>query len=155
MMLNLTEELPLNASRDDVWVLLRDTSRFAGLLPGVESVTPSAQDGTEAYAARVSDKIGPFKITLNLEVRVTEASEPSLLKASVRGGDSYGLNRVTGAMQLSLSPAPHGTQMRFEASVEVLGKLAALGAVPIRRRATQLFSEFARNIQGQFAAGRP
>ena len=43
--------------------------------------------------------------------------------------------------------------MHFEASVEILGKLATLGAVPIRRRTTQVFAEFAKNIQGQFEAG--
>jgi carbon monoxide dehydrogenase subunit G len=41
--------------------------------------------------------------------------------------------------------------LRFEASVEVLGKLATLGAIPMKRRTTQLFAEFARNIQNQFA----
>ena len=38
MLLNLAEELHLEASPEDVWKLLRDTPRFAGLLPGVESV---------------------------------------------------------------------------------------------------------------------
>ena len=54
MMLKLAEELPLAAPREDVWKLLRDAPRFAGLLPGVESVRRSAQDGTEAYAAQVN-----------------------------------------------------------------------------------------------------
>jgi carbon monoxide dehydrogenase subunit G len=43
--------------------------------------------------------------------------------------------------------------MQFEADIEILGKLATLGAVPIRRRATEKFAEFARNIQAQFATG--
>ncbi len=175
MMLKLAEELPLAAPREEVWLLLRDAPRFAGLLPGVESVTPSAQDGTEVYSARVSDKIGPFKVNLNLEVHVTETAEPSVLRASLKGSDSLGMNRITGSMQVELSPASFAspgdtqggsqartqgpaqtsTQMHFEASIEVLGKLATLGAVPIRRRATQLFAEFARNIQGQFPAEHP
>jgi uncharacterized protein len=153
MLLKLTEELPLNASVDEVWNLLRDTARLTGLLPGVDSVARLNEDGNEAYAAKVSEKIGPFKITMNLDVRITEAIEPSLLKASLKGGDSMGLNRVTGTMQVALIPASPGTQMHFEASIEVLGKLATLGAVPIRRRTTQVFAEFAKNIQGQFVTG--
>jgi len=88
---------------------------------------------------------------MNLEVRVTETIEPSLLKATIKGVDSMGLNRITGSMQVALSPASSGTQMHFEASIEILGKLATLGAVPIRRRTTQAFAEFAQNIQRQFA----
>jgi carbon monoxide dehydrogenase subunit G len=153
MLLKLTEELPVNASSDDLWRLLRDTPRLTGLLPGVESVASVELDeeGVEAYAAKVNDKVGPFTIALNLEVRVTETLEPSLLKASIKGSDSMGINRVTGSLQVALSPAPSGTRMHFEASIEVLGKLATLGAVPIRRRTTQSFAEFVRNIQGQFA----
>jgi hypothetical protein len=163
MLLNLAEDLTLDAPPADVWALLRDTPRFAGLLPGVQSVRPLDDSGAEAYAAVVHDKIGPFKVTLNLELRVIEATEPALLKASLKGADSHNLNRVSGTLQAALSPAGQNesqvshagssaaTQMRFEASVEVLGKLATLGAIPMKRRTTQLFAEFARNIQNQFA----
>lgn len=151
MLLKIAEELPLNASIDQVWKLLRDTPRFAGLLPGVEEVVPLNGGRNEAYSAKASEKIGPFKITMNLEVCVTESVEPSLLKASIKGADSMGLNRITGSMQVALMAASGSTQMQFEASIEVLGKLATLGAVPIRRRTTQVFAEFAKKIQEQFA----
>ena len=151
MLLKLTEELPLDASIEEVWNLLRDTPRLARLLPGVDNVAPLNEEGVEAYAASLSEKIGPFKITMNLEVRVTEAIEPTQLKAAIKGADSMALNRITGSMQVSLRPASPGTQMQFEASIEILGKLATLGAVPIRRRTTQAFAEFAQNIQAQFA----
>ncbi len=150
MVLKLAEELALNAPIDEVWRLLRDTPRLTGLLPGVENVESLNEAAVEGYAARVSEKIGPFKLTMNLEVRVIETVETSVLKAAIKGADSMGLNRVTGSMQIALNPATSGTQMRFEASIEVLGKLATLGAVPIRRRTTQAFAEFAQNIQKQF-----
>jgi carbon monoxide dehydrogenase subunit G len=154
MLLKLTEELPLNAPIDEVWKLLRDTPRLTCLLPGVENVARLEEDGVEAYAARVSEKIGPFKITMNIEVRVTESVERSFLKAAIKGADSMALNRITGTMQIVLSPATSGTLMNFEASIEILGKLATLGAVPIRRRTTQAFAEFSQNIQEQFTRER-
>jgi len=150
MLLKLSEQLSLNASVGEVWKLLRDTSRLTGLLPGVDGVKPLQEVGNESYSANVSERIGPFKITMNLQVSITDAVEPSLLIATIKGADSMGLNRMTGSMQVALSAAPGGTQMHFEASIEVLGKLATLGAVPIRRRTTQVFAEFAKNIQGQF-----
>jgi carbon monoxide dehydrogenase subunit G len=151
MLLKVSEELNLDALPEDVWKLLRDTPRLAALLPGVENVTPLNEPGVEAYQAKASDKIGPFKLALNMEIRLAEAREPSFLKASVKGGDSIGLNRVTGSLHVMLSPAASATRMRFEADLEILGKLATLGAVPIRRRATEKFAEFARNVQAQFA----
>lgn len=154
MLLNISEDLHLDADQSDVWKLLRDTPRLTRLLPGVESVTPIDGNGSEAYAAKVTDKIGPFKLAMNLEVRVTDILESSSLKASLKGGDAIGLNRVTGSIEIALAPAAAGTQMRFDASVEILGKLATLGAVPIRRRTKQSFAEFARSIQTQFAKER-
>lgn len=156
MLLRLTEELHVDASLGDVWRLLRDTPRLTGLLPGVESIAALDEQGVEAYSAKVSDKVGPFRITLTLEVRVTETVERSLLKARIKGADSTGLNRVTGCIEIALGLlAPSGTQMHFDASIEVLGKLATLGAAPIRRRTTESFAEFARNIQGQFGREKP
>jgi len=151
MVLKLAEDLALDAPIDEVWKLLRDTPCLTGLLPGVENVESLNEAGVEGYAAKVSEKVGPFKITMHLEVRVTEAIAPIQLKAAIKGADSMALNRITGSMQVSLRPASPGTQMQFEASIEILGKLATLGAVPIRRRTTQAFAEFAQNIQAQFA----
>jgi len=151
MLLEIREELNLDASLEDVWRLLRDTPRLARLLPGVEGVAPLNQPGVEAYHTKATDKIGPFKVTLNMEICMAETREPSFLKAGVKGADSIGLNRITGTLHVTLSPASSATQMRFEANIEILGKLATLGAVPIRRRVTEKFAEFARNVQAQFA----
>jgi|SRR5689334_11728704 carbon monoxide dehydrogenase subunit G len=153
MLLKISEELNLDASQEEVWRLLRDTPRLAALLPGVEQVTCLNESGVEAYQAHASDKIGPFKVALKMEIRVVETREPSILKASLKGGDSIGLNRITGSLQITLNPAAPTARMRFEADIEILGKLATLGAVPIRRRAAEKFAEFARNIQAQFASG--
>jgi carbon monoxide dehydrogenase subunit G len=153
MLLKVCEELNLDASPEDVWRLLRDTPRLAALLPGVENVTPLNEPGVEAYQAKASDKIGPFKVALNVEIRVAEAREPLFLKASIKGGDSIGLNRITGSLHIMLSPASSAAHLRFQADIEILGKLATLGTVPIRRRATEKFAEFARNVRAQFAPG--
>src|SRR5258708_14617174 len=102
MLLKLTEELPLNASIDEVWKLLRDTPRLTSLLPGVENVAALSEENVEAYAAIVSEKVGPFKLTMNLEVRVTETIEPSLLKATIKGVDAMGLNPMPAPLQSAL-----------------------------------------------------
>ena len=151
MLLKLSEELNLDASQDEVWKLLRDTRRLAVLLPGVEAVNAIEESGGEAYQAKASDKIGPFRVSLQMEIRVAEEQPPTMLRASLKGADSLGLNRLTGSLHVSLSPSGQATLMRFEAEIEILGKLATLGAAPMRRRATEKFAEFARNIQAQFA----
>jgi carbon monoxide dehydrogenase subunit G len=152
MLLKINEELSLEASPQDVWTLLRDTPRLAALLPGVETVSPLHEPGAEAYQAKAGDKIGPFKVALNMQIRIAETREPAFLKAQIKAADAIGMNRLSGSLLLTLSSAPPATLMRFEADIEILGKLATLGPAPIRRRVTEKFSEFARNIQAQFAS---
>ena len=76
-----------------------------------------------------------------------------MLKAALKGVRFDGLEPHDRVHAGWIEPGVAGTQMHFEASIEILGKLATLGAVPIRRRTTQVFAEFAKNIQGQFEAG--
>ena len=154
MLIQLNETLTLAAAPPEVWRLLRDTRRLASLLPGVESIEPLAvPEGGEAYAAKVTEKVGPFRLTLKLEIRVTGLEEPSRMKAELKGSDGGGSNRMTGSLEAILGPGEAGgTRLQFGAAVEVLGKLASLGAVPIRRRSAELFAEFAGRIERQFAS---
>lgn len=170
MLLNITKSLNLGAPQNEAWQLLRDLDRLAAFVPGVESLaianavahseapaagtvsTHSQNDGLEEkYVARVIEKVGPFRLDLNLGIRIIEAEEPSSLKAELTGSDRGGQNRIRGTLSADLKPGDSAaTLMNFSASVEVLGKLASLGAAPIRRRAHELFDEFAAHLQQQF-----
>src|SRR5260370_17292323 len=136
MLLKVSEELTVDASPEDVWRVLRDTARLASLVPGVESVTPFKEPGVEAYLAKAGDKIGPFKVALNMEIRIAETREPSFLKARLTGSDSIGLNRLTGWLQITLSAASSPTQIKSEAPIKILATLPTLVALPLRRTAT-------------------
>ena len=160
MLVNLNQTLTLAATQEDAWSLLRDTKRLAGLIPGVENIVsdqegPDRSNGVgmqEKHVARVVERVGPFRLALNLEVRIVNAVEPSLLQAELSGSDNNGQNRLSGTLRAELKRIePAGTLLSVDASVEVLGKLATLGAGPIRRRANELFAEFAGSLQRQFS----
>ena len=153
MLVNLTHTLTLATTQQDAWNLLRDTKRLAALIPSVESVTPV---DVEKHVARIVERVGPFRLSLKLEVTIVQAVEPSLLQAALSGADSHGQNRLSGTICAELKKASSaGTLLSMDSRVEVTGKLATLGAAPIRRRANELFAQFAERLQGQFStAGR-
>src|SRR5207249_10149709 len=86
MLVNFSETLTLAATQQDAWNLLRDMKRLAALIPGVESMLPV---DNEKYVATVVERVGPFRLSLNLEIKFVQAIEPSLLKAELSGKDSY------------------------------------------------------------------
>jgi carbon monoxide dehydrogenase subunit G len=155
LLLNIVENLEIGAPVQDVWRLLRDTERFAGLVPGVEQIERIEPSDKEAYRVRVTEKVGPFKITMKLEVTVNELSELSALGATVKGGDAMGLSRATGPVRVDLAPSPLGTAMGLTVNIEILGKLTTLGAPVVRRRVNELFSVFAQRVAAEFQAVQP
>ena len=149
MLVNLTHTLTLAATQQDAWNLLRDTKRLAALIPSVESVTPV---DVEKHVARIVERVGPFRLSIKLEVKIVQAVEPSLLQAELSGADSHGQNRLSGTLCAELNQASSAeTVLSMDSRVEVTGKLATLGAAPIRRRANELFAQFAERLQGQFS----
>jgi carbon monoxide dehydrogenase subunit G len=154
MLLNVTENLELGAAGADVWRLLRDTERFARLVASVQSVEPMEFPDKEAYRVQVMEKVGPFKVIMKLDVAVTESVELEALGATVKGVDAAGRSRATGTLRVELTPSTVGTLMRFVVNVEVLGKLATLGAPVIRRRVTELFSDFGQRVVAEFAVDK-
>jgi carbon monoxide dehydrogenase subunit G len=150
VLLNVTENLEISGPQANVWQLLRDTERLARLVPGVQSVERIESSDREAYRVQVMEKVGPFKVTMKLEIGVIDILEPSVLGVTVKGGDAMGMGRATGSIRIELGQLSSGTSMRFKIDVEVLGKLATLGAPVVRRRVTELFSEFGRRVIAEF-----
>ena len=154
MLLKVNEDLHLEASPAEVWALLRNTARLAGLLPGVESVTRIESAEGEAYAARASEKVGPFKITMTLEVRVTEVQDGSVLKAAIKGGDSVGLNRVTGSRQMAWRPPQRGRRCALRRPSKCWGRWPRWERFPFGGGRRNRLLNSPRNFQGQFAKER-
>jgi len=156
MLVNLNRTLLLEANQQEAWCLLRDTKRLAGLMPGVEGIasengTASGTGGAiEKHVADVAEKVGPFRLKLKLAVTILRAEEPSLIEAELSGADARNENRLSGTLRAELKERGAATTLlSMEAAVEVIGKLAALGSAPIRKKADELFEQFIQRLKGE------
>ena len=150
MLLEITKETEVAASQDRAWQLVGDLPRLSGCIPGVADMR-ELEPG-KRYSATVTDKLGPFRLQLPVEIAVQSADAPSGLVAELTGNDGRGQARVKGTVEAVLSPAAAGTRLTLNARLEVLGKLAALGATPMRRRADDIFAEFVRRVEAELAS---
>jgi carbon monoxide dehydrogenase subunit G len=153
---NLNRTLLLEANQQDAWRLLRDTKRLAALMPGVEGVasgngtSSGAAGAVEKHVADVAEKVGPFRLKLKLAVTILRAEEPSLIEAELSGADARNENRLSGTLRAELKERGAATTLlSMEAAVEVIGKLAALGSAPIRKKADELFEQFIQRLKGE------
>jgi carbon monoxide dehydrogenase subunit G len=147
MLLEVTRSTDVAVSPAAAWALLRDFPRLTTCLPAVSPLQSIEPD--RRYAATVSEKLGPFKLSVPVEIEIRTVEEPSRIVAGLTGADSRGQARVKGTLEAVVAPSATGSQITLSMQVEVLGKLATLGAMPMRRRADEIFTDFVRRINSE------
>ena len=144
MILDITKSVTLQVPVDRVWALLQDPPRVAGCLPNVRDFTAA---GAGRYSTLLVEKLGPFSVQVALTIEVSEDAATHRMTAKIAGDDKAGAARVRGELVATVTPAGDAAAiLDVVSNVEVLGRLATLGAVPMKRRADQIFELFVKNI---------
>lgn len=126
------------------WALVHDVQRLAGCLPNVSDLHEIEPE--RRYKATVSDRLGPFRLSVPVEIELRAVEEPRRIVAGLTGADSKGQARIKGELEALVEPSAAGSRLTLGMKLEVLGKLATLGAAPMRRRADELFGDFVGRI---------
>jgi uncharacterized protein len=150
MLVDITKAASINVPQAETWALLRDVSRLSACMPNVSDVQVLEED--RRYAAVVSDRIGPFTLSMPVNIEVQEVEPPRRITANLAGDDKRGQARVRGTLEATADAANGATELRMAMHVEILGRLATLGAVPIRRRADEVLSQFVQNVTRSVAS---
>src|SRR5262245_54486536 len=143
--MRVERSVALAAAPERVWQTLWDVPRMVACVPGC--VEAREVEPRRRYAARMSQRLGPIALTVPLDIRVTEET-PGRLAVEARGRDGLLAAEVQMSVRLAVEPLGPGSRLAMEAEGRVLGKLGALGASVIQRRAEELMDEFATRLQG-------
>lgn len=144
MLLAITKSVALPTTVEAVWNVVRDPLRVADCLPNITDFRSADVPGR--YTTLLVERLGPFSVRVALTVEVTEDAAARRMVATIAGADSGGAARVRGDVRATVTPDGEGSTLEVTCDVEVLGRMAALGAVPMRRRADQVFDQFVRDI---------
>jgi carbon monoxide dehydrogenase subunit G len=142
--MRVRREVALAVAPERVWQALWDVPRMVGCVPGC--VEAREVEPRRRYEARMSQRVGPIALSVPLDIRVTEEA-PGCLALDARGRDRVLAAEVQMSVRLAVEPAPTGSRLAVEAEGRVLGKLGALGAGVIQRRAEELVDEFAARLR--------
>ena len=153
MLLAIVKTADLATTPDTVWATIRDPERVAACLPNLRDFRPSGEPG--AWATTLVERLGPFSVQVPLGIVVEEDAAARRMIARVSGEDRGGAARVRGSVRAEVRPGDDGAGSVLEVAgdVEVLGRLASLGAMPMRRRADQVFDQFIAAIGLAVAEG--
>lgn len=146
MAFHIQESFEVAAPVERVWPFLIDPRRVVECLPGAD-VTEVVDEQT--YAGSVRVKVGPVTATYKGTVRLEEADEATrIVRLKGEGKESGGAGSARMSMTGRLSAADTGkTQVRFDAEIDVAGKMARFGRGVMEDVSRQIFREFAKNTQ--------
>jgi len=142
--MRVAREVALAVAPERVWQALWDVPRMVGCVPGC--VEAREVEPRRRYQARMSQRVGPIALSVPLDIRVTDES-PGRLALEARGRDSRLAAEVQMSVRLAVEASETGSRLAVEAEGRVLGKLGALGASVIQRRAEELVDEFTARLR--------
>lgn len=139
------KEVEIRASREKVWNFIWDVDRFIACVPGCKEA--KTIEAGKRYAATMVEKVGPFRVEFPTSIEVLEREELSHIRAQASGADNKIGSRMKLELDVRLREQNDKTILGFVATVDILGKLAALGHGIIKRKADQVLDEFAQAVK--------
>jgi carbon monoxide dehydrogenase subunit G len=107
------------------------------------------------YRATVQEKVGPFRLTVPLEIDIVEHDAPQRLIPRASGRDRLLQSHVKVELALALLEVdPQSTALQVQTDVAVLGKLGTLGHSVILRKGEDIMDQFATALQAELQKER-
>ncbi len=140
--MELKESVFIDAPRADVYAALNDTTVLKTCIPGCEELVRLSENELEA---KVVLKIGPVKARFSGTVTLSQDAPPE--KFSLVGeGNGGAAGFAKGGAEVVLEEKDGGTQLSYEASAQIGGKLAQLGSRLIQSTAKKLAGKFFKSF---------
>lgn len=140
-------ETTVSATRAELWAILFDVERIAGMIPGCTDL--EEKELHKEYSALITQKVGPFRFTMPSEVLVTEYIERERVAVKASGKDKK--TRTEALVDLTLTllegESDNETRLRIDADIQISGKLATLGFPIVKKRCNEIFSQFEENLK--------
>ena len=145
------KQITISVPREKVWQFIWDVDRFIACVPGCKEAN-TVEEG-KIYTATMEEKIGPFRVKFPMKVEVENSEHLTSIKARASGSDSKLGSLMKIDLDVHLEEHGPGTVLSLVATVEILGKLAALGHSMIKRKADRVMVEFVDAIQKSLEEG--
>lgn len=137
------------ADPQKVWDTLLDPVALAAVIPGCHKLNLVAEN---EYQAEVSLGVGPVRGKFTAAVKLSDLDAPNA--ATVSGGLEGPLGSSVGLGRVSLEARDGGTLVQYSYSVEIGGKVAAIGGRMLEGAAKIVVGQFFERLVAQ-VEGKP
>ena len=142
---SFARSVTVQSKRTHVWDVLTDVETLAAWVGIVHSVAELQR--LERYKAVLQDKVGPFKLRADLAISVTVEDEGRRVSVSASGRDRAVDSKIKIDAILALGEDLDRTAINVEGTYRVTGKVAAMGAGVIHKKADRILDDFFSNAE--------
>jgi carbon monoxide dehydrogenase subunit G len=145
--MDIKGEFIIPAPRERVFEALNDPEVLKRCIPGCEELHRTSDN---TFDAKMSAKIGPVKARFDTAIELSDVNPPLSYTISGQGkGGPAGFGK--GSARVSLEAQGEETVLRYDADLQVGGKLAQIGSRLVggtaRKIANDFFSRFADEMK--------
>jgi hypothetical protein len=142
--MQLTNQIAMPASPEQLFTLLNDVERVAPCLPGAALEGRTEDD---AFRGRVKVKVGPISAAYRGTVRFLEVDEHAKrLVLDAKGTDEHGSGSAEAKVTVEIRPDGQGSVLALNTDLVIRGKVAQFGRGAIGDVSQQLMERFAQNL---------
>lgn len=138
----------VHAEPGDVWRVITDVPLVASWVTVVDDV--HEHEALVRYDAVLADRVGPFKLSADLDVDVTGLDAPNSIEVTADGEDRQVASRIQIGARVALAADDTGTAIHVSGQYEVTGRVATLGASMIKSKGEKILDEFFGALAGHF-----
>ena len=122
--MEITGEIRLPATRQEVWVLLSDPTVLQRCIPGCTAI--EKRNLTEFFA-NITAKVGPVRASFSTQLTLDDLHPPDSYTLTGQGqGKSTGMAKGSGKILLLAEGAE--TYLQYTSTIKISGKLAQVGS---------------------------
>jgi carbon monoxide dehydrogenase subunit G len=126
------------ASAAEVWQALNDPAVLKATIPGCETMTRVTPTD---FAGHVAYKVSVITLAFDGKITLSELDPPTSYRISVEAHGKFA-GSAAGTAKVRLVDLPNGSHIHYEASTEIGGRLATLGAKLMQGTATRYADKF-------------
>ncbi len=145
--MNYKGTVEIDTAAQDVWDFILDVDKFASCMAGVEDLVRVDE---RTFTGKMRAKVGPISGEFAFQAQIVDSKAPVNLTAHVEGTDTLTKSTMTSDIMMTLSAVgADKTELEYQATVDVNGRLAIIGDMVLRATGAQVIQEFFKRLRMQ------
>lgn len=146
-MITVARTLSLDVGLEKVWAFLWDIPRLSGCIPGCRQV--ETVEDQQSYKAVLEQQVGPFKMAIDLRIRVTGVDPLKQVSLAIQGEDPKLQVRVDQSLDVALrAVAESQTELEINSQVDAGGGIfGRIGKPLLQLHINRVVDDFARCLR--------